>query len=90
MFSNAASSAELNGKHVNGVGSHTNSSTAYFGLAEGLPDCLYEIVYIDLSTNGGRAAFATVLSARGSGEPLTKIGYTKQTNGTCTLDIVSG
>ena len=81
--------AELNGQQVVEVGTHANSNMAFFRVTGDLSECAYTTVYISLSTEGGRAAYATVLSARNSRLPLGRVAYSRVANGTCTLDLVS-
>lgn len=37
--------------------------------------CAYGVVYFDLSTDGGRSIFATVMSAHLAGKSLSRIDY---------------
>lgn len=68
------------------------SGTAYFQLNVGLADanCVYGALYIDLSTTGGRAAYATLLTAK-SMSPAKPINVTYFRNGSnqCYVSILT-
>jgi len=64
------------------------TDTAGLFLVEDLPQCLYGLMYIDLSSNAGRAKLALLTSAKMGGWKITRIDFTQAANGKCTLDGV--
>jgi hypothetical protein len=89
-MSTSSTAATVHNAVVVEVGVHANYQVAYFRLRNGLPDCMYQNVYIDIGGNGGRAAYATVLSAKHSGMPLPALTYVRGADGVCQVDLVSG
>lgn len=68
------------GKTVGRIGVQGN--TAYFSLKEGLnTNCRYGIVYIDITTDFGRLAYANILSSKATSSKLSWVGYTQTTSG---------
>ncbi|CCN48808.1 conserved hypothetical protein [Vibrio nigripulchritudo MADA3029] len=53
------------------------SSKAGFYTSEGLLQCKWGIMYIDLSTEAGKAMFSQVLTAKSAGFKVVRIDYTK-------------
>ncbi|KGQ20451.1 hypothetical protein LF41_988 [Lysobacter dokdonensis DS-58] len=74
---------------VGQVGVHAANELAYFSVEGGLPNCLYQLIYVSLAPQGGRAAFATVLSSKRSATPLSTVTYLVQADGVCTLNTVT-
>jgi hypothetical protein len=70
---------------TNGTG-----SWAYFNLKEGFSvNCPGGFAYVDITTDFGRAAFASLLAARSSGRLLSRIDYGPTgTGGNCIVSIV--
>ena len=62
---------------INMLGVNTaTSGKAYVGFVEPLSiTCSYDLVYISLSTDGGKAAYATLLSAKMSDKKISRIDY---------------
>ncbi|MDO6708530.1 hypothetical protein [Photobacterium sp. 1_MG-2023] len=60
------------------------TTTAGFYTAEGIKDCQWEIMYLDLSTESGKAMFSQVLAAKSAGFKVVRIYYNKKESGTCT------
>lgn len=51
--------------------------------------CLYGVLYIaDTSTASGKALYATLLTARSSDKPLTRVDYAVQGDGTCNISLL--
>lgn len=70
--------------HVLTVFAESGTSAGFFPK-EPLPQCLYGIMYIDLSSPAGKANMALVTSAKSMGWAITRMDYTKLPNGTCSL-----
>jgi hypothetical protein len=50
--------------------------------------CNYGNVYLDTSTDAGKAYFSVLLTAYTASRPISRIDYTKGADGTCTVDLV--
>ena len=74
---------------VREVGMHAAHELAFFMPNAPLPDCQYETIYIPLGPQGGRVAYATVLSAARSDAGLSRVTYVVQSDGICTLDVLA-
>ncbi|WP_196158627.1 hypothetical protein [Reinekea sp. G2M2-21] len=68
--------------HVNRVFSE-GASTAGFYPVESLPECKWGLMYIDLSTEGGKAIFSLVLTAKTAGHAVIRVDYTKDSSDKC-------
>ena len=81
-----------NNKTINQLGLQSSSpALAYFGAVEGLTlNCEYGLIYTDITTTFGQAAYASLLAAKISGRMLSTIRYTQPGgSGTaCTLILV--
>jgi hypothetical protein len=69
----------------------SQGSLVYFTVVEGLSlACAANAIYLDITTDAGRAAFAELLVAKNSGRQLSRIDYTQSgAPGTvCVLDLV--
>lgn len=86
----SGSAVTVYNKFVAEVGVHANMNVAFFKLRDGPSECKFQVIYVDLSGNGGRAAYAAVLSARRSEMALSWVTYVLQADGACTVDVVSG
>ncbi|MBD1557666.1 hypothetical protein HC752_12055 [Vibrio sp. S9_S30] len=53
------------------------SAKAGFYTTEGLQECKWGIMYIDLSTEAGKAIFSQVLTAKTAGFKIVRIDYSK-------------
>jgi hypothetical protein len=76
--------------HIDAAGASVASGFAYFFPKEAPPDCKWGAIYINLSGDGGRAAYATALSAFRSGAELSGVAYTVEVNGICMATDVTG
>jgi len=74
----------LNTYHISRIFAE-GSSQAGFYTSEGLPQCLYEIMYIDLSNEGGKAQFSMALTAKTSNQTIKRLDYIVNTGGACHL-----
>jgi hypothetical protein len=62
------------------------TKTGGFYTVEGLPQCLYQIMYINLETDAGKAQFSLLLSAKAASQKIVRIDYSVHpTNGHCDL-----
>lgn len=61
------------------------TNTAGFYPEEPLTECQYQLFYIDLSKESGRAIFSMVLSAKATGDKIIRVDYTVSSSGTCTV-----
>lgn len=50
--------------------------------------CNWGGVYLNVTTDGGKALLSLLLTAYASGRPLSRIDYTKAADGTCTADLI--
>ena len=64
-------------------------SNAYFGVKEGFSvACRWGNVYVDITTDFGKAAYANLLAAKASGRVLSRVDYNQTVSADCTLAIV--
>jgi hypothetical protein len=79
-------------KTINQLGLQSSSpALAYFGAVEGFTlNCEFGLIYTDITTTFGQAAYANLLAAKISGRMLSRITYTQSGgSGTpCTLALV--
>lgn len=61
------------------------SDTAGVYLVEDLPQCLYGLMYIDITSSAGKARLALLTTAKSAGWSVTRLDYTKDANGKCVL-----
>ncbi len=67
----------------------TQWNTGYVSFTAPLVDtCQFNNVYINLTTDGGRAALSVLLTAHASGRPISRIDYSKDSQGMCWLELV--
>ena len=59
------------------------STTAGFYTVEGISECKWGIMYLNLSTESGKGMFSQVLAAKSAGFKVVRIDYTVSTSGTC-------
>lgn len=59
------------------------AQTAGLTATEIFVGCLFNIVYIDLGTVAGRAQLALAMSAKVSGQAITRVDYTIDAGGKC-------
>jgi CRISPR/Cas system-associated protein Csm6 len=75
---------------VTSVGAQSNH--AYFRVAQPLSgQCLYDVVYIDTSTSGGRSQLSVVITSKALSRTLSVVSYTKDVAGMCwatTIEIL--
>jgi hypothetical protein len=82
-----------NSKTINllGVQGSGTGAQVYFSVVEGFSlDCAFSNIYVDITTDFGRGAYAQLLVAKNSGRQLSRIDYT-QTGGPgteCVLSLV--
>jgi hypothetical protein len=50
--------------------------------------CLYGNLYLDITTDKGKAILSVLLTARAAGIQLSRVDYTMDGNGVCTIDLV--
>jgi hypothetical protein len=63
------------------------ATTGGFYTNEGLTQCLYQIMYIKLDTDAGKAHFSMLLSAKAAGQKIVRLDYTvSSSNGQCDLN----
>lgn len=65
-------------------------SNAYFDVKEGFTlNCEWGMVYMDITTDPGKAAYAELLAAKLAGKQLSRVAYTQASSGgMCTLALV--
>ncbi|MBL4589099.1 MAG: hypothetical protein JKY11_03345 [Alphaproteobacteria bacterium] len=77
-------------RHVKRVFTESNNIAGFYTV-EGLPQCVYGIMYIDLSTDTGRALFSIVLTAKSLNWEIRRMDYylTNETYGTrCNITTI--
>ena len=62
-----------------------STSTAGFYTKEPLPECLWGLMYINLASDSGKAIFTMALTAKTANQPVVRIDYVKESNGTCSV-----
>ena len=77
-------SAQVLNLHVKQIFSESDSRGGFY-LKEGLKDCMWDLLYIDLSKEAGRAQFSLLKEAKIHNWTLVRIDYEKNSNGTCNL-----
>ena len=60
-------------------------ASAGFVSNEGMTQCLYGIMYLDLSKESGKAQFSMLLTAKASGQKVVRIDYSTDAIGKCNL-----
>lgn len=92
MLTAYASAATDSNKTVVALGVQGGSTyaVAYFSAAEGfsVSGCNSGLIYIDVTNNFGKAAYADILMAKTTGRKLARIDYAQDGNGTCYLSLV--
>ena len=72
-----------------GVQNAPSAIVAYFSVAEGLTlDCQFGNIYVDITTDFGKAAYEELLAAKSNSRTLSRIDYT-QSGGPGTECILS-
>ncbi|WP_143247566.1 hypothetical protein [Agaribacterium haliotis] len=64
------------------------STTAGFYIKESLPECLWGLMYIDLSKESGKAIFSLVLTAKTADQSIVRIDYKKDESGKCLVSAL--
>ncbi|GAB7025374.1 hypothetical protein [Geotalea toluenoxydans] len=63
-------------KTVGDLGTHSNGNIGYFGVVEGFKTpTTYNVVYVDLTTEGGKAAYQLLLNAKIHNQKIRRIIY---------------
>ena len=84
MFTSTVLAEQALNLHVGQIFAES-ASTAGFYPAEGLKDCKWDIIYIDLSKEAGQAQFKLLISSKKEKWTLMRVDYKKQEDGTCVL-----
>ncbi len=74
----------------NKVVAHLGTQDSFAYVVFAVPptgSCAYNNVYIDLTTDKGKAAYATVLTAYVAGLTVSRVDYTN-TSGTCYVNLI--
>jgi hypothetical protein len=59
------------------------STRAGFYASEGITECKWGIMYLNLSTESGKGMLSQVLTAKSAGFKVVRIDYTVSSSGTC-------
>ncbi|CCN35975.1 conserved hypothetical protein [Vibrio nigripulchritudo SFn27] len=59
------------------------ATSAGFYTVEGIPECKWGIMYLNLSTEAGKGMFSQVLTAKSAGFKVVRIDYAVSSSGTC-------
>ena len=83
-FAGSASADSMTGRYqVQALFSESGTAGVY--LKEGLPQCLFGVMYINLGSPEGKAILALLMSAKVSGMVVTRLDYTRDANTKCNL-----
>ena len=63
-------------------------SNGYVSFAATTANCLYNIVYFDITTDAGKAYLSVALTAKATNTPLSRVGYSMASTGICTATLV--
>jgi hypothetical protein len=74
-------------KAISHVGAQGTNGYVIFA-APPTAGCNWGNVYLNITTDSGRAYYALLLSAYASNRPISRIDYTRAADGTCTVDLV--
>lgn len=84
-FTGTACADSMNGRYqVQALFSEPGTAGMY--LKEGLPQCLFGVMYINLGSPEGKAILALLMSAKISGMVVTRLDYTLDANTKCNLN----
>lgn len=63
-------------KTVGDLGTHSNGNIGYFGVLEGFKTpTTYNVVYVDLTTEGGKAAYQLLVNAKVHNQKIRRLIY---------------
>lgn len=79
------SEQDLNSKTIMQIFAEGNN-TAGFYTKEGLQQCKYQIMYLTLQTETGKAHFAMLLAAKAAGQKVVRMDYSIAESGQCNLN----
>lgn len=66
------------GLTLDGVGVSISNNTAHFWVKESLTlQCKWNVVYIKLASEAGKAAYSTILAAKASGKQVRRVVYSQ-------------
>lgn len=88
FLSGIANATEETGKIISVVGSNSSFSSHMRFTTPPSDNCIYNTVYIDITSEGGRALFSTVLTAYATGRVVSRIIYTKNADNSCWAFLV--
>lgn len=86
ILSQAAQAAIDNNMNISNIGAQGNKGYMMFSTSPS-QTCAYQTIYIDLQTEGGKAMYATALSAHLSGKRVTRVEYSVDA-GICNASLV--
>lgn len=77
-------------KTIDRFGLQKSGSLAFFNVLEtsNVSSCQWGLVYLDISTDFGKAALAHLMAARAANKKLKWFDYSTGANGLCYLDSV--
>lgn len=74
-------------KTIAHVGTQGNNGYVIFSVVP-TAGCNFGGIYLNLTTDGGKASYSLLLTAYASNRLISRIDYTKGPDGTCTVDLV--
>lgn len=88
FYSSTAFAATDYNRQVERIG--VQGSTAYFSVKEALSNnCKFDVVYVSLTNEFGKASFASLLAAQLPGKKISRLEYSQPSPGdTCTLTLL--
>ena len=64
------------------------NTTAGFYPYEPLPECKWNIMYLDLTKESGKASFSLLIAAKAASYTIRRIDYTVSSLGTCLASAI--
>lgn len=84
-FAAPALAEQKSSLHVRRIFTESAATAGFLPIEDISADCLWGLMYIDLSTQAGRAQLALVMQAKVQNLVLARVDYSKNPNGTCSV-----
>lgn len=92
LFSTPVLAVEDYNRTIDRLGAQAGGASghvAYISVVEGWSGgCAFGVVYLDLNTIWGRAAYASALAAKHAGKRLSRVNYAVGSGFTCTATLI--
>lgn len=86
LLSGPASAISEYNKAIAHVGAQSSNGYVTFTVPP-TGSCSFGNIYLNLTTDSGKAYYALLMTAYAGGRPISRVDYTN-TAGTCTIDLV--